>query len=271
VDSRHPSRTDALEQSLAELAGQLDLPMPRDLTPAVRERILIGSAPRRSIWSRPSPLRRAAIIAPLAAVLLVAIVLIASPSARTGVADQLGLPFVSISAEPTPVAVPAGSALQLGVVTTLDSTASATRNLLVLPPTGLLGEPDAVYLLEQRGITQVSYVYRPTGDLPESGDSGVGLLISQIDGVTNASFIEKQLDDDTALELVLVNGERAFWLSGQPHVFYYQTPDGAIREESIRLAGNVLIWQQAGITLRIESALARDEVIRIAEAMTGAR
>jgi len=37
--------------------------------------------------------------------------------------------------------------------------------------------------------------------------------------------------------------------------------------ETLRLEGNVLLWVRNGVTLRIESALSRDEAIHVAESI----
>ena len=37
--------------------------------------------------------------------------------------------------------------------------------------------------------------------------------------------------------------------------------------ETLRLEGNVLLWVRDGVTLRIESALSRDEAIHVAESI----
>jgi hypothetical protein len=35
----------------------------------------------------------------------------------------------------------------------------------------------------------------------------------------------------------------------------------------VRLAGNTVLWERNGLTLRIEDALSRDQTLRIAESM----
>jgi hypothetical protein len=173
---------------------------------------------------------------------------------------------VSISTDPTAVPSP-GNALQIGEQTTLDDAVRRTDGRLMMPPEVVLGSPDGVFVLDQDGTVQVTYIYLPRADLPEAGNTGVGLLISQFDGNTNESFVQKQLGPGTAIELTDVNEQPAYWLSGEPHVFYYERPNGEIHEESIRMAANVLLWEQDGKTLRIETTLDRDTAVMIAEAM----
>jgi hypothetical protein len=268
ADRRPGQPTDGLDQALHDLGRQLDWPAEPDLLPGIRRRIT--SQPARQ--SRLRTLRLAAVqprfVLPAAALLLIAIlVLTISDSTRSTVADRLGLPGVSISADPTATLTP-GNSLKLGESTTLDAAIDVTGGSLLLPPDAILGQPDSVYVLDIDGTEQVSYVYVPDDLLPEVGETGVGLLISQFDGTTNDSFIQKQLGRDTTIELVEVYGQRAFWLTGAPHVFYYEHPNGDIYEEAIRLAGNVLLWEAGGKTLRIETTLGLAEAVRIAEAMT---
>jgi hypothetical protein len=66
---------------------------------------------------------------------------------------------------------------------------------------------------------------------------------------------------------VTVQGGSGYWLEGTPHEFLYRDASGHIVPETVRLAANVLLWEVNGITVRIESVLPRDDVIRIADAM----
>lgn len=263
VDRQRKPPPDDLEQRLTDLGQQLDWPADPNLLPKVRQRLSSVPVPRsRRAWFASQPLAWASI----GLVLITVLVLAVSGSTRSTVADRLGLSGVSISSDPT-VTATSGSDLDIGNPTTLDDALRVTGGNLLLPPTDLLGSPDEIDLREADGTIQVSYLYRPDDELPEAGDSGVGLLISQFDGNTNQSFIQKQLGSETTVELTEVNGQTAFWLAGAPHVFFYEHPDGSIREESIRLAANVLLWETNGKTIRIESQLDQASVIAIAESM----
>jgi hypothetical protein len=270
ADPRPTQPPDDLERALHDLGAQFDWPTEPNLLPGVRQRLAAQPA-RRSPFSRLRPfagLPRLAWAA-VALVVIVAVVMAASDSTRSTVADRLGLSGVSISTDPTATTatVPPGNALEIGEPTTLEEAARQSNGSLVMPPDAVLGAPDATYLLDQDGTVQVTYIYLPRPDLPEVGETGVGLLISQFDGHTNDSFIQKQLGPNTTIEMTEVNGHLAFWLTGQPHVFFYERPNGDIYEESIRLAANVLLWEQDGKTIRIETTLDRDATVQIAEAM----
>ncbi|MGH9176356.1 MAG: hypothetical protein ACRD1H_18450, partial [Vicinamibacterales bacterium] len=235
----------------------------------IRGRLAAAPAPRRSFWSWVVPTTASRRLAWAAAALLIVAtaVLTLSSETRSTVADRLGLPGISISTDPTATLTPGGR-LDLGLPIEPGGSVAVSSGHVIPPPVALLGEPDGVYVLNRQGTAQVSYVYAPRPGLPEVASTGVGLLISQFEGDTNESFIQKQLGPDTSIELVTVNGQRAFWLAGAPHVFFYEDANGAIQEETMRLAGNVLLWEEFGLTLRIESALDRDAAIEIAEAMS---
>lgn len=266
-------RSDAnLERALTDLGEQVVWPSERDLSAGVRARLAATPAPRSSLWSWLRSPRSAFAAGALTAFLLVAAVLLAAPGARDAVADRIGLGGVSITADPTAtLPLPLGelgSNLQLGDRTSLEAAARFAGYRLIAPPLRDLGDPAVVYGLDAPGGTQVSYVYGPTARLPEVGDSGVGLLVSQFPGSTNESFIRKQLGADTQVEMVAVHGAPAYWISGEPHVFVYQDANGEFQEETFRLAANVLLWEVDGITVRIESLLPLDQVLPLAESMS---
>lgn len=270
-DTRLPHDATEIERELTALAQSLDWPAEVDLSRAVRGR-LDAQAERRSWWQwlmPPTSPRRGLVAVSLVAILLVVVAVVVEP-VRSSVADRISLPGVSISTEPT--VQPAGSvsdAMRLGERTTLDAAQSDLAFAPVPPPVAVLGDADAVYLLRRPGGQgdQLTYVYAARDGLPSVGDSGIGVLISQFPGRTNESFIQKQLPTGTTVEFVAIGDRQGFWISGEPHIFYYEDPAGNIQGETIRLAGNVLLWHEDGLTMRIESSLTRDEVLHIAASM----
>ncbi|MDX6483836.1 MAG: hypothetical protein QOE95_1607, partial [Gaiellaceae bacterium] len=54
-----------------------------------------------------------------------------------------------------------------------------------------------------------------------------------------------------------VGADFGFWIAGARHVF--QMP-----ADAPRMAGNVLLWEHAGLTLRLEGSLTRAQAIRLA-------
>jgi hypothetical protein len=93
------------------------------------------------------------------------------------------------------------------------------------------------------------------------------MLISAFRADIDGGFFSKTAGPDTRVETVTVQGGTGYWLEGAPHEFLYRDASGDAVPHTLRLAANVLLWEVNGITVRIESALPRDSVIRIANAM----
>ena len=70
----------------------------------------------------------------------------------------------------------------------------------------------------------------------------------------------------TKVETVTVNGHRGFWISGEPHQFFYEGPNGFV-DEPRRWVGDALLWSDGPITYRLETSLGRDAAIAVAESM----
>jgi hypothetical protein len=116
---------------------------------------------------------------------------------------------------------------------------------------------------------QVTLVYRARPGLPPPStlQTEVGLLITQFRGGIEPELYGKGIGPGTQLEAIAVNGGRGYWIEGRPHTFFYRDADGRVRDESSRLAGNTLLWEQDGLTFRLESALTKEEALRIAAAL----
>ena len=65
------------------------------------------------------------------------------------------------------------------------------------------------------------------------------------------------------IERVSVNGQEGLWIP-RPHEVMYIDHNGLWQHESARMSGKTLIWQENGITLRLEGDFTKDEAIRIA-------
>ena len=122
----------------------------------------------------------------------------------------------------------------------------------------------------------VSLIYPSGPGLPPGEFIGVGALVTQFKGGTERARIEKglarkEIDPDVFIEYAPVAGERGYWITGAPHGFFLVCgDDGGCREERYRLAGNVLLWERNGLTMRLESALPRDQAMAVAESMQAA-
>jgi hypothetical protein len=213
----------------------------------------------------------------VAALLLIALVsgLVLFPEARNAIADRLGLQGVLIrwvDEVPSPEPSQIGAPLLLGRPVTLDQARAAVDFPVRVPTAAGFDAPGEIYLLDQVADAMVSFVYPAGPGLPASDETGVGALLTQFRGEADRGLIEKGLPDDgaraTHLEAVAVSGEPGFWISGAPHGFFLVCYDvGECRQEQYRLAGNVLLWEQDGVTLRLESALTLEDTLVIAESV----
>jgi hypothetical protein len=278
-----------LERALVDLGHQLAYPTTPALAARVRQEIARRPARSPSLWETWLPNQRRLAVALVALIALAAAVLAISPEARTAVAERLGLRGVlirEVPAVPTPLptapgaaaspqaaaspgvaaaAPSAGARLALGQPLTLEQVRGRVTFQVPLP--GVLGPPDEVYLLDQPPGGQVALVYAPRPDLPQANTTGIGVLLTAFQGTVPSGIVGKGIPPGTRIEEVRVNGGRGYWIEGDPHTFVYLDSRGQGRTETTRLAGNVLIWEQSQLTLRLESALAKDEVLRIARSV----
>ncbi len=255
-----------LERSLEELGGYVAYPPEPDLVPVVRARLQAHSQRHSTPVPSRAPRWRGVLVA--ATVVLVASIasLTALPGLRSAVADWLGIGGVRIqTGGPTPT--PARGSLDLGDPVSLED-ARALVDFDVLVPKAL-GAPDEVFFDELVPGGQVALVYLAGEGLPATRGSTAGALITQFKGSIEDPVLKKMVAGEPGTELkpVTVNGSRGYWISGEPHFITYIGPDGEPREETVRLVGNVLLWAQDGVTLRIESALSRQEALAVAESM----
>jgi hypothetical protein len=199
-----------------------------------------------------------------------------SPEARTTATDILRLRGVEIFRGPVPspsrspgsIATPTSfPSAGLGVLVTLEEAKARAGYAVVVPTDPLLGAPDEVYLRSVPGSTAVSFVYKERPGIPVSAQAGVAAIVTEFAGATvDENFFGKVLDRTTTLEKVTVNGEPGFWIEGAPHFFFYNMK-GNVQQETLRLAGNTLIWTQGSLLLRLEADVDRDTAIRVAQSV----
>jgi hypothetical protein len=217
--------TGDLEQRLVALGATLELPAAPDLVPAVVARL--PARPRRR-----RPGRRTLAVA-FAAMLLLAGGAMAVPPTRNEILRILGLRGVRIERVPQLPPLPASTALGLGQRIPLARARHAAGFAALLPS----GSP-AAYLGHDVPGGRISLL--------------IGrVLIIEFRGTTTP-FIRKVIGPGTAVKPVRVNGSPGVYLSGAPHEVLFQTQTGQFQTDRVRLAGNVLIWQQGPLTIRIE-------------------
>lgn len=261
-----------LDALLLDLADHLDVPAADDLTDAVVARIRAdGTVPRdRSLGSG----RRRLLLVAAAVVVVVGIVAGTVPSARQAVADLLGferdritrVPDLSDDVVGRPTVDVTG--LQLGDPTSLEGAREEVPFAVRVPDDDAgIGAPDGVYLSDVLQPGQVSMVWEADDRLPEAEETGLGLLLVQVAGRAEPGMFGKLVARDSTIELVDVGGATGYWIAGAPHVVFYVDPSGEPQAATTRLAGNVLLWERDGVLLRLESALDRESVLRIARAV----
>ena len=254
---------DTLEQHLTELGSHLVFPATPPLAAAVRVRL-------SAEWSRRRTPRWRLIAAALAAALAI---VFGIPPVRTAVAHWLGIsgivirPVPSLPAATPPRASPSvsdlGRRLGLGTVSSLRDAQALAGFVIAVP--GSLGAPDAVYVRTEPGRV-VTLVYRPRPGLPQSAQTGVGILITEFRGSVDPGLFQKLIVAGTPLTPVTVNGGQGYWIPSV-HGIAYELADGSIYPDQVRLAGPVLIFERGDMTVRIEGAGTEDRALAIAASL----
>jgi hypothetical protein len=248
-----------LELMLRDAGEHAAWPATPDLAGAVGGRIAAdgpdAARPPRGL-GRPSPGVRRPLAIALAALLVLAAGASAIPGIREPVLDFLGLRSVKIERVPRPLPVVPGARLDLGGHSTL----AAARPMLGFQPVlpSGLGAP-VVWLdtLPQGG--QLSLVY------------GRGrILFSELRGDLERRFLFKMVGPDARVDALRIDGERGVWIHGHTHQFAYADPSGAIRTDSVRFAGDVLLWRRGELLVRLEGARSKAEALRIARSVRAA-
>ena len=254
-----PMRDDELETTLVDIGRHLRYPTAARLSARVRARI---ERPRtiRERWSLPA-------FAPAfatAAILLI-VVALGSPGVRAAASEFLRLRGVEIFPVPSVPAVTGAPTLALpGDRVSLDEARRRVRFSLTVPTAAELGAADDVYVETSPTGDRVTLVYRVRAGVLVSKEVGVSALVVEFRGALDEILLGKATGPETKVQQVTVNGGRGFWLEGVPHQFFYREPDGSVRPDTLRLAGNTLLWEQGGVTLRLEANVTRDQALRIA-------
>jgi len=242
-----------VEQALAELAVHIDWPEPSDQAPDLRTRL--ESSPVSRTGHRWIPVTALILI-------LVASLLLFSPTAREAVADLLGVAGIEVRFEPDPADV-VGAELDLGQAVTLEEAAEAVAFELSVP--GNLGPPDGVFLSDRPSSGRVTMVWESDDALPAAGDTGIGVVYSQfaLELAEEADFV-KSVMPDTSVRAVEVGSVIGLWIEGAPHLISYEDAAGNRVEEETRLAGNVLMWESDGVTNRLETTVGLSPTLALA-------
>ena len=253
-----------LERMLTGLGRELDYPPTPDLAGAVARRL--APEPPRKPFSLPrARFRRALALALIALLVLAGAVMAASPSARDAVLELFGLQGATVERRATLPDPPDLRPLELGRRVALSEAARELAFTPVAP--AALGPPDAVYV--RRGVPggELSLAYRPRPGLPEAAPTGLGLLVSEFRGDLAPEYAGKIGAAATSIEPLEVQGDRALWIEGAPHFFFYRPPDSDFGQRELRLAANVLLLERGNLLVRLEGAFGRERALALARSL----
>jgi hypothetical protein len=287
---------DGLERELRELGARFEYPPTPDLAAAVRRRLDEDASPASPGYSLPVWAVAAAVIAVFVVVPALAFVTFAP----FGGDDISGGGQVAGSGEDAEKAAPEGAqgdsmtaesqqpagseaeAPSSEVGTDADQPSAASdpssplgegigfRERISLEEaevrmgslllTSGLGPPDEVYAVDGPTGNGVAFVYAARESLPPMGDTAAGLVLTELPGDVEAAFGTGTAVPHGA-EAVDVGGARGIWLA---------TPSSS-GAEAFRLTpglrGSTLFFTRDGLALRVESSLAREEAIGLAESV----
>ncbi len=274
AERRGPAMTDPeLEATLRDVGARLAYPAAADLLPAVRQRLQRGGGLWWQLWS---PRAFAPALVALA-VLLVATLALQPIGAQALEALRIRGILIFRTTETLPPATPrpspsASASLPPGGVLADASRvasvdlASELVGFTVIVPSAL-GAPDEVYVRVGGQDAQAFLVYLPRAGVPASGQTGIGVLVTEVRGTFEVGILGKVLGSGSKATELTVNGSPGVWIEGAPHQFFYRQPNGNFVPDTLRLAGNVLVWNRGDVLIRIEADVSKDDALRIASSM----
>jgi len=249
---------DVLAAELQALGEALDWPPTPEIGAAVRGRL--ASEPLRAGtgffgWR---PARRAVVLAILAVLLAIGV--------AAGIGFALGGLRIQFGGPPPGSPLPPEIVAERGLGTRTDlDTATAQLGALLVPDASVLGAPDHVYYDNRTRAVALAWGARP--GLPADPRSGLSVVVTEFRADITPGTFSKVLHEGALLERTSVRGSPAYWIAGGEHFFFFQGPNGEPLESSIRMVGTTLLWEQDGLTLRIEGAPTMAEAVRIGESM----
>lgn len=247
-------RRQRLEDRLLDLGTAIAFPTTPALAEAVAEQL---RRPPRGF--RPGrPLSRAMAFAIAATVLLVGI----------AAAFAVGIGGLRLTFGPAPSPLPslvAGPGL--GDPTTLAGARGEVTFSLRVPALVELGEPDLVYLADPPVGGAVTLLYGDRPGFPADPATRIGLIVTQFRADIGPELFEKLIDSGVRVTASRVGDANAWWIAGGDHFFFFRDATGRVVESTLRLAGDTLIWEEGGVTYRVEGAPSVADAVRVAESL----
>jgi hypothetical protein len=217
-----------LEAALRQVGAELAFPP----EPQVASRVAARIAARRR--------RRPWLVALAVAVVAVAVAL-AVPPARSALLRFFGLEGATIERVEEQPVFQQHSNRKLGRPVTLEQARELARFELLVPDR----------------FARVFY----DADIPAVTFDLSGMLLTEFRGEATP-YVQKSVGPGTDVEFTPVNGGDGYWLSGARHRVVFRDGRGRVLES--RAAGNVLLWEQGSVTLRLEGAPTKADALRVA-------
>lgn len=258
---------DLVEDALRDLAAHVKTEADHDLSSVVLERIgtdVAATTRRDGLASAWKPLIAAACL------LLVAAFSLLSPvrDAAAAVLELVGIDIQQAESGRMPPAPSPPVNGELGRQIPLDAIATQAGFTVPEPRIGALGDPDQAYLLDGGDHQVVTLVWHRRDEIPVASASGASALLSVFHGgPTQPEFLKKILFQGSRAHQVMVNDQLGVFVEG-PQTVIYQSSDREVEEAQSRLSANSLIWQQDGLTFRLESELGKGASLAIARSVS---
>jgi hypothetical protein len=235
-----------LGRALRALEPILLVPHAPDVTGAVSDAIRAGRRPRRRVASGV----RLAILVAAALVLL----------ATAAVAARWVIDLGGIRIEPPPTTSPSISRPPLtgpafGEPMRLAQAETAAGFRAIVPPK--LGRPDRVWLAsgDEPGSVMIAMAWFPRPDLPRIPGTPYGASLIEVQG--DADLVAKRVD----VRFVELPAPDTYWIHTEHEVELLTGDETRV----FVVTGNVLIWQDGVLALRLETNLAKADAIAFAD------
>jgi hypothetical protein len=210
-------------------------------------------------WSarRGQGFRSHRVLAAAAIVIVALAVLLAVAPAREAIADWFGIGSVRITRSDAPPSTeePAGRTTTPSSLTDLDD----LDRLLPFEP----GLPDPDRYGRPQGVLVDPAVPSGLVELRYEGFS----LVEVASAPGELPVLTKQLGPGTEVTGVTVRGVDGIWLTGDVHEIMTIRPDGEVAVDTLRRAGDVLLWEEGGVTYRIEGLDSLDAALDVASSI----
>jgi hypothetical protein len=173
----------------------------------------------------------------------------AVPQSRAKLLDLIGIGGATVERTERAPAVDEETNRRLGVPVTVEAAGRALGFELFVP------DEEDVTLTLDRTLPAATFSWDDRR-----------LLLTQFRGEA-IPFVQKSAGPGTRIDQVVVNGVLGYWLAGDRHVVVFRDRSGRVLET--RAAGNVLLWEEDGVTLRLEGARSKGEALELAGTLRG--